>query len=631
MLQKIRDRATGPLAWFIVAIICVPFAFFGIEAFRTDGGTTDVAKVGGETISEAELTRQYEQRYQQLQQMLGENFRSDLIDPDVLRRNVLDGLIQSEVNRQYLRAADYGVSDQQVLAFVQGQEAFQSAGAFSPSQYRDVLARQGMNPIQYEDRVREFLVTEQLRRAIGETVLVTEQELARAYAHEHQQRSFAYRRYQAAVLRDEITISDEQIAERYEQRKASLKAPERVRIAYLELSRDALKQDIDASDEELRALYAEQKDTRFTVPEERKARHILIRESTPDAQDKIESLAGELAQGADFAELAKEHSEDPGSKNQGGDLGWVSRGVMVPAFEQALFSLPEGQVSEPVESSFGWHLIRLDELRPARVRDFDDAREEVLNLYRERQARERFDALAEQLEQLSFENPASLEPAAESLGLEIQESGWFTRQGGAGITAQDAVIEAAFSSLVLENEENSQPIALGNRQVVLRVLAHEPERPQTLEEVQEQLRAELKREGVAAELKQRAEADLATLEASSDQRLENLSESPVAENVAAQSITRNSNELPRALVNAVFSMEPPADNGARYRSVPLPGGDYALLEFTQAVDGDWAQADEAERETTRERIVSRLANQEYAALEAALRADSKIKVYREEF
>ncbi len=633
MLQKIRDRATGPLAWFIVGIICIPFAFFGIEAFRSDGGSTDVAKVGDETITEGQLTQQYQQRYQQLQQMLGESFRPDMINPDMLRRSVLDGLVQDAVNRQYMQEERYRVSDRKLMDFIRAQEAFQDNGQFSTARYREQLSRQGMSPVVYEDRVRAYLTDLQMRQAVTGSAMLAEPELQRAYALEKQQRRFAWRRYDSEKIAQDIKVSDESIAARYEERKASLQAPERVRVSYLELNRRALKEAVELDEAALKALYEEEKNSRFAEPEQRQARHILIRSSVDGAQAQIEALAQQLEEGADFAALATEHSQDPGSQAKGGDLGWVSRGMMVAPFEEALFALQVGEVSEPVETSFGWHLIKMTDLREPRVRAFEEdaTRQEVEDLYRERVARERFQAQAEQLEQLSFENPASLEPAASALDLEIKESAWFTRDGGAGIAAEDAVIEAAFNDLVLNGGENSQPITLGARQIVLRRLEHEPARQQTLDEVRESLREELLAEAVAAKVEQLAKADLARLE-SGEVTLAELEDTAVASNRAAELVQRGESKPDRALVAAAFRLDPPAEGTASYSWISLPSsGDGAVLELTEVIDGEWAQASEADKQQLRRRLLDRHANQEFAAMQAALRDAAKVRILRDSF
>ncbi|MGJ8670772.1 MAG: SurA N-terminal domain-containing protein [Oceanococcus sp.] len=627
MLQKIRDRATGPLAWVVVGIICVPFAFFGIEAFRSDGNAGPVAKVGEQEIADAQLQQRYQQRYQQLQQMLGQNFRPDMINPDQLRESVLDGMIQEAANTEYLARNDYRIADEKVLAYVRAQDSFQENGYFSPDLYRDRLARQGINPIQYEDRVRAFLASQQLRQAVSNSAFITDAELAQAWAWEMQTRRYAYRVYKADAVRNEIVIDDAAVQALYEERKAGLTAPERIKLDYVELDPQVLKEAVVVDSESLKSLYEEYKEARFKVAEERKARHILVRASD-EAKAAIEAAAQRVAQGEDFAEVAKEISQDPGSKGKGGDLGWVTPGMMVQPFEEALFALSNGEISEPVETQFGWHLIQLEEIRDARIRAFDDAetQAELDDMYRDQKAREQFDALAEQLEQLSFENPTSLSPVTEQLGLEVKTTEWLTRNGGAGIGANDDVISAAFSDLVLKSEENSLPLAVGRRQIVVRLNSHEESRPQTLDEVRSDLLAELTRKAVTDKLQALVDADKALLEAG--QKLADLPVNDVAANMPPLTSERTDAVPNRALIGAIFGMSHPSAAQSSIATSGLTGTeDRALIELSEVVDGDWAQAQDPDKSSTVQRLRALRSNQEYIALEAALREQVEIKIY----
>jgi peptidyl-prolyl cis-trans isomerase D len=632
MLQKIRDRATGPLAWFVVGIICVPFAFFGIEAFRSNSGANDVAKVGKEEISDAQLRQQYEQRYQQLQDMLGENFRSDMINPETLRQSVLDGLIQDSVDRQYLSKQEYRISDTNVLGFIRAQDAFQDKGNFSPKLYQDRLARQGMNPIQYEDRVRAYLASQQLRQAVTNSTVLTEQELKQAYQWEKQARRFNYRVYNAEMAAKTVTVAEDAIAKRYEERKATLLAPERVRLEYVELDRNVLKSSVPVDEEALLTLYEAEKNTRFRTAEERLARHILIRASEPDAEAQILALAKELVDGKKiFADLAKENSQDPGSKNKGGDLGRVTRGMMVKPFEDALFGLQAGAVSAPVKTDFGWHLIKLEEIVPAKVRPFEDAsiQVELKDLYQDRKAREEFEVLAEKLEQVSFENPSSLKFVADQLKLEIKQSEWLTREGGAGIAAQESVITAAFSDVVLRDKENSLPVSSGDKHIVLRVLEHEVAREQTLLEVRDELTAELRSEAVASRLEELAKADLARLEAG-EVKLADLADTEIAKNQKEQQVLRTDTQPNRSLVGAVFALDMPVEGAVKYQWLPVYGSnDVAVVGLTEVVEGAWSDASNSDKTAARQRLLAQRSNQEFAALQAALRDQTKVKIYRQ--
>jgi len=366
MLQSIRDRATGPIAWGIVGLITIPFAFWGIDSYLQGPGNPEVAEVGDAEISQTQLQRAYDQHYQRLQQLMGDNFDPDSINNAQLRRGVLDNLIREEVLTQYVRDSGYRVSDVSLANTLREQTAFQEGGSFSAERYREVLSRNGYTPAAYEARLRNALAMDQLQQGLTSSAFVTETDVNAAARLEQQQRRIQYLEFNLEQYSRQADISDEDIQAYYEAQPARFSTPERVRLEYLEIDKSTLKPADRPDEAVLQAMYEAEKQSRFTTAEQRKARHILIQTQDNEAEAakaKIEKIAAQLKQGASFEALAKELSEDTGSRDDGGDLGWIGRGVMVPEFEQALFALPENKVSEPVKSPFGWHLIRVDELR----------------------------------------------------------------------------------------------------------------------------------------------------------------------------------------------------------------------------------------------------------------------------
>ena len=503
MLQDIRERLTGPIIWFIVGIICIPFAFFGIQTFRGGGGDAVIAKVERQKIRESQFRAAYEQRMQQLQALMGGNFRPELIDQQRFRQTVLNDMVQESLLRQHVRKAGYRASNAMVFEALEAVPAFQENGKFSTETYRSRLAAQGYTPARFEQQLRDAIVVDQMREGILGSAFAAPADAAQTYRLDQQQRWLAYATFEVARYLPQVQVSDAQVQERYEQQKAQFLSPERLRVAYVELALDTLPPAPAPEAEVLKVLYEADKATRFSTVEERRARHILVNfgADKDEAKKRIESLAGKVAQGADFASLASSQSDDPGSKAQGGDLGWVRRGQMLEKFEQALFALSKGEVSAPVETEFGWHLIKLEEVKQARTRPFEDAevQAELLAAYRQRDAERRYEELSEKIGETAFESPASLEPTAQASGLQVQASGWFTRDEGTGLFALPAVREAAFSDDVLQSGENSRPIAAGeNHIIVLRKQEHEPARQKPLEEVAAAIREQLKLEGARA-------------------------------------------------------------------------------------------------------------------------------------
>lgn len=296
-----------------------------------------------------------------------------------------------------------------------------------------------------------------------------------------------------------------------------------------------------------------------------------------------EGILTRLNAGEDFAAVAKEHSEDPGSKDKGGDLGWVKKGMMVPDFETALFAMKDGELVGPIETDFGWHLIRLDEIKAPTVRSFDEAdvQSELLDVYRKREDEKRFQELSTRLEQLAFES-TSLEPVASDLGLEIATTDWFTRAGGSGISAIEGVKNAAFSAEVLTDNENSKPIPINaDALVVLRKFEYEAARQQPLEEVRELIRALVSHESMAKLAQETADALVASVKGG--QSLTTAAQSKDLTVGFEGEIVRGDAKLDAAVTRAAFRMARPTAGSVRVEAVPVRGGDVVVLALS-AVD-----------------------------------------------
>jgi peptidyl-prolyl cis-trans isomerase D len=629
MLQGLRDRLTGPVIWFIVGIIVIPFAFFGLETFRGGGGDPTVAKVGSEKIKESQLRRSYELELQEQRARFGEAFREDLIDRDRFRQYVLSGLVAQALLRQHVRDAGYRASDAMVFEELSSKPAFQDNGKFSSETYRTLLKQRGFTTAAYEEQVRTEVVAQQLVEGILYSAFAPPAGTAQAYRLDEQQRWLAYAVFETARYLPQVQVSDAQVQERYEQQQARFQAPERLRVAYVELALDRLPPAAPPEAEVLKVVYEAEKANRFTTVEERHGRHILINFGADKAaaRKRIEALAEKIKQGADFASLASSQSDDPGSKAQGGDLGWVRRGQMTDQFEQSLFALGKGEVSEPVETEFGWHLIKLEDLRASQTRPFDDpgVQAELLAAYRQRDAERRYQELAEKIEQTAFESPNSLDAVAQASGLPVQTSEWFTRSEGAGIAAQPAVREAAFADEVLQAGENSRPLTLGDQHiVVLRKQEYEAPRQKALAEVAATIREELKAEGARARVAADAAEAMSALE--SGRALEQVVTQKKATLKAPGLVRRNATDVDAKVLAALFKLPRPGEGQASRASVTLTNGDVAVVVSTAVQDGDWGTAAEADKARQAARVRDSLAGAEFAAYRADLEKRTKIEI-----
>lgn len=628
MLQAIRDKLTGWIVWFVVGLIVVPFAFWGIESFRTGGADPVVAKVGDQEITQSQFHNAYEQRYQQFQAMMGERFRADQFDQNRFRQAVLDDMTQESMLRQFVRKSGYRANDAELFKYISTIPAFQQNGQFSKDAYLAALSRQGMKPEHFETQLRDSLELEQMREAVVQTAFITESDAALAHRLSSEERALAYITFDFNKYLDQINPSNAQIRSRYETDKAKYMAPERIKLAYVELAADNLPKAAPPPADVLQVIYNAEKESRFTTAEERRARHILISFGADKAaaKAKCEKLAEQIKKGGNFAEIAKANSDDTGSKAQGGELGWIKHGQMVEKFEKALYALKPNEISEPVETEFGWHLIQAEEVKPARVRPFDDpaVRAELTEIYINREREKRFQEQTEKLEQLAFENPASLDAIVKALGLTVQATDWFTRAGGPnGITANDAIKQSAFSKEVVSDGDNSKPITLApGKVVVIRKAEYEAPRQKTLEEMTEAVRADLKAD--AAKTKAQLEAQQMAAAVRAGQPVAELA---MARGVSVKSVgyvKRDNTVEDRAVIETLFRMPRPKAGDSTAQDIRLANGSVAVVVLSGIKDAEPAKPDEATQQLTRQRDA--LAGAEFGAYRKAIEKDIKVKI-----
>ncbi len=619
MLQTIRDRAQGVLAWVILILITVPFALWGIGNYFDTGKEKPIAVVGKREFFERDLLRLEPQFAPLLQQGASEQ---------ALKQQALEQLIQEELLFQTAVAKKLAVSDAQVAQFIRSLPFLQTEGRFDAEKYQRLLADEGLNSDQFIAQVQRSLLSAQLSQAIVNSSFASDAEAEMFYKLKNQRRKIAYF---LLPLSREVSVSQEEIQTYYEQHKDQFKTPEQAAVDYLMLSSAEISAAYEPSEEEFRRYYEDQPQA-FTTEEQRRIRHLLIAlapnaspEEKSKALAKIQEIKQRLAQGEDFAELAKQFSEDPGSKAQGGDLGFVKKGALEKNFLDAAFSLPAGKISDPIETSFGYHLIQVTEIKPAVLQPFAAVKDRIRDELKRQEAESKFYELAERLAQLVYENPNSLEPAAEALGLKIQTTGLFTRDFGEGIAADPKVRAAAFSEEVLAGN-NSEPIEMADGNLaVLRLHQYLPGGQLPLDKVKDTIAAQLRHQKARQTAENQAKEWLAKLE--SGTKLEEAAKQLKA-TLKTEELSRD-DIIPELKVSAdlVFRAPRPRLEKPVFLALPLSDGSQALVQLLEVIDGDFKSLNAEKQKNLKAELARLFGTITFRAYLAQLRDKAKVEIH----
>jgi peptidyl-prolyl cis-trans isomerase D len=612
MLQTIRDKISGTVATLFLGAIAVVFVFWGID-FKS-GAVSYAAKVDGEKISIEEVRRAWQQRQSQLQQALRDELSPELAKSQ--QTALLDQFVRERLLEQRARDQGYRVTDEELAKRVREYPQFQVDGKFSKDRYVAVLRNAGMSERQFEDGLRTELLITQLQSGLVDSSFIAPYELERRYSIEKQQREIDYALIPASSFADKVSLTDEQIQKYYEDNKANFMLPETVDVQYVALDRAQAERAVDVSEQALKDHYESIKE-RFTTPEERKARHILITSGEGMSDAQAEKLAADLAAkakaGEDFAQLAKTNSKDPGSAAQGGDLGWAQRGMFVGPFEDALFAMQPGEIRGPVKTQFGYHVLKLEDVKPSHVKSFEEARTEVEAEYRKDKSQTIFYDQTQKLADTAFSALTELDSVAKQLNLTVNTVKGFTREGGGEFGQDPNVIEAAFSEDVLERGQNSPLVTVGDdRALVLRVSNHKPAEAKPLAEVREQ---------IVAQMRSQAMRDAAAAKGS--EAIERLNKGEAWTAVVSSAgltpagkrfVTRQDSIAPSAVLQAAFnaSRSEFSEEKPHYAGVVTADGNYAIVAVTQAVNADASTEPAPELAARRRRAQNTIGGQEFA-------------------
>jgi len=608
----------------LLALMVLPFAFWGIDSYRRGSSTAqDLAEVAGQQITLQDFTQAQRDQQERLRGLLGRNFDPALLDTLEQRAALLDQLIQERLLAVRAVKSNLMVTDQQLREIIIGLPAFQENGQFSKSRYDATLRAQGMSDVVFESRLRRDVELQQLNGALADSALVGKAQVARLLAIHGQQREVSEAVMSYDQFAGQVKLAPDAVKTYYDSHPGEFLVPEQVRAEYAVLNADVLAAQETVSEADLQSWYDKNVRAKF---EERVA-----------VKKKAEELLAQLhAAPEKFAELAKQYSQDPGSKDSGGDLGFFARGAMVKPFEDAVFKLKPGEMSGIVESSFGYHIIKLTEIKPAKngepeqrrashillaapvaAKDFQAMRADIEKEVKKQRLGKKFAEAAEAFSNLAYEQPDSLNPVAEKFKLKLQQSGWLTRQpgGAAGVLNNKRMLDALFSPESIKNKHNTEVVDAGpDALVVARVIEHKPVAPRPLDEVKADIAKKLtEQEAMALAVKSGA-AKYAELQQGKDAGLK-WSEAKI--------VSRQGKPVvhPDAL-KAIFGSD--VSKLPVYLGVELRDRGFGIYRISRVIAAP--PVDAAREKEMQEQLARQAAQEDSMAYVASLRAAAKIEI-----
>lgn len=615
MLEKIRDGSQGVIAKGILVLVILSFAFAGVSSYL--GSTSDVpaAEVNGDKITKAELEQAYQSERARMEQQLGEMFAALSADErylESIKQSVLERLVADKLIDQAAAAMGLRVSDEQIIAAIKSEPAFQTDGKFDNDRYQAILRQLGYQPQTFRSMMRVDMTRRQLTAALVGTEFVLPGEAKQLAELQGQTRDIRYLVVDSAPYLANASVTDEQVKNYYDANQGQFMSPEKVSLEYVELNAADFAKDSKVTEEEAQAYYDEHK-TQYVSNEKRLAAHILIGPGSDEAaaKAKAEDLAKQLDNGADFAELAKANSEDTLSAEQGGKLDWFEPGVMDPSFDTALFALQKGQHSAVVKTDFGFHIIKLLDVQPGTTVPFADVKTKIIAQLQEKKAVDQFYSLQSKLADTSYEVPDTLAETAKVVGVEIKTTPLFSRDDVPAALNKPDVVKAAFSDSVMRQGLNSEVIELEpNHVVVIRMKEHHDAGTMPLAEVKADIAERLKQDQANAAARAKAEELMVQVKAgAADVSL-----------IAKAKLGRGAQDLDAAIVTKTFQMPTPSAAPV-VDTVALANG-YAVIALDK-VNAAESVSDELVN-ALKQRLNAQYSEADYRGLIESLKANAKI-------
>lgn len=580
MMDRLREGVNGIAVKIILVLIILSFVFAGVSSYLVGGGSNAAAKVGNTTIERNAFEQAYQNERNRMQSQMGDYFSTLMGDQQYVqtfRKSVLDRMINDVLLEQYAQSLGLRVSDEQVSQLILTMPQFQTNGKFDQDIYAATLRRAGFSADSFAEYLRKDMLRNQVVSAVQNSEFTLDDEVTQQSQLLTQTRDIQTITLNVSDFSKKAQVTDEELQSYYKAHSENYERPEQMKVAYVELSAEQLKKSVKVTDEDAQAYYQDHLD-KYSTKEQRKVRHILIK----DDEAKAETLLAKLKAGADFATVAKENSEDVGSAKQGGDLGWMEKGVMDPAFEEAAFALKaKGDISEVVKSDFGYHIIQLEDDKAAEAKPYSEVAADIKAELVDEKAVEQFYKLQTKLESVAFESPDSLDESAKVAGQKIQTTDFISQADAPEVLKVPAVAQALESSDVKQEGMNSEVLEVAPEHViVVRVNDVREETVLPFEEVKAQVQAQL--------LATKGEQDALELASKVVASLKKGDESILASNQLSfadeQNIDRRS-----PLAQNVFALPHPQDGVATYGQTKDENGNIVIVKLNKVTSGSDAQ------------------------------------------
>ncbi len=624
MLQTIREKFTGWIAALIIGAISVALVISFGNMNQTPLEEDVVITVNDKEITLIDYREEYTSQLLQFQEVFGNEIPESL--EFTIQESATENLIMKTLLNDYVDAHGYRVSPEFVAELITNNPNFQLGEGFNRENYQAILTSQGVSQSQYENDLRIQLQINQLRRGLIESSFITPSEFRKFVELQMEERSGQYMLIPSSNYADQVILDNQEINTFYTENTSSFMTEEEIDVEYLSIDIEDIVQDIEYSKSDVEQYYKENID-RFRSNEERKSSHILISfddEVIDDAAlEQINNIQERVKAGESFEALAQEFSDDGGSAANGGDLGWAEPGLFVPEFDQVLFALEIGDISDPVKTQFGYHIIRLDDLKEGRKKEFAEIEEELTNEYSKLLAEDRLYDLAEQLDDLALQAFNELDSVADALALDLNQISAITRKGSSFLNQQPELIDILFSPSSVEQFENTPVYEFNNSIIVARVKGHRLPETKSLSDVEDEITNLLIVQN-SIEIANEEAANIIR-ELSSGKTMTELSDLYQLELKAFDELKRNDDALPRTVMDAVFTTLKTNIDNNHYSTVSMDKNVY-VFEVLQLNPGKLEDFNDQERDSGKIALAEQLGSNELASFAKELRENAVVEI-----